>query len=183
MQRIPLTTYGGAVRDYAIVDDEDFAYLAQFRWHLLINRSGNAYASTVGYVDAEGRKRQVSMHRLLLGLQAGQLADHRDGDGLNNQRANLRLANRLQNSANAVRRCKRGSRYKGVGIRRQRDRFQAHLCINGVTQHLGTFASEEAAARAYDEAARIAFGEFACVNFPRPGERSAITGEIVRGAA
>ena len=50
---------------------------------------------------------------------------------------------------------------------------------NGKRKNLGYFLNESEAAQAYDNAARELFGDFAALNFPKTGERSAITGEII----
>ena len=85
--------------------------------------------------------------------------DHENGNGLDNRRENLRLATHSQNQRN--RRRTRDKVYKGT--RRNGKKWVAHIV-------LGTFASEEEAARAYDHAATLLYGEFARLNFP-PTER------------
>ena len=63
------------------------------------------------------------------------------------------------------------SGFKGVSFRKDRGKYRAYISINNRIKHLGYYDTPEDAARAYDEAARFYFAEFACVNFPRPGEQ------------
>jgi len=104
------------------------------------------------------------MHTLITGWAR---VDHADGDGLNNQRSNLREATSAQNAANSRPRTGGTSAFKGVcwvGGRRQC--WTAQIRINRGTRFLGYFSDEVAAARAYDAAAVAAWGPFARLNFP-----------------
>jgi hypothetical protein len=88
--------------------------------------------------------------------------DHRNHNGLDNRRSNLRLATGHQNQGN--RRPQGGSpRFKGVYL--SRSKWVAQIRFGGSKRYLGRFTVEEDAARAYDAAARLIFGEFACTNF------------------
>lgn len=106
------------------------------------------------------------MHRMLLGVTDHRVEiDHIDGDGLNNRRANLRTATRAQNARNMMK--SRGrSRFKGVDFHKLTNKWRARIVVNYVERFIGLFGAEEAAARAYDQAARKAFGKFARLNFP-----------------
>jgi hypothetical protein len=112
-----------------------------------------------GYAYREG----LAMHRLILGLSLGDpdQIDHINGDKLDNRRSNLRIATRSQNLANQQKsRGATSSRYKGVHWDRSKQKWRATIR----SQHLGCFASEEDAARAYNRAARQAWGEYAYLN-------------------
>lgn len=163
---IPLT-HG----QFAIVDDADVWIASVCSWYAELR--GRTW-----YVPGYLRGRKVRMHRLLMGASDEHEVDHFDGNGLNNQRRNLRMATVAQNQGNAVRRSD-SSGFKGVSrLRRSKSRWVAR-CRTGKTRtYIGSFSTPEDAARAYDDAARQKWGEFACVNFPRPGERSALTGKI-----
>jgi hypothetical protein len=153
MERIPLVNGRG----FALVDDGDVPLVSGYRWYLLD-------AGHTCYAMARPGHRTIYMHALIMG-ESG--PDHRDGDGLNNQRSNLRPATRTQQNAN--RRADLGgtSRYKGVGWHKASNRWRAYIKISGRYQGLGNFDAEADAARAYDAAAILAFGEFARLNFPR----------------
>lgn len=172
MKEIPLSNGG-----VALVDDEDYErVVAMGNWQRLTNRKG----IYVGRCIKQGNKRQryglLGLHRFILNPATREQVDHIDGDGLNNTRANLRIATAQQNMWNRRKHKVGHSIYKGVSrftsaIARP---WSASVCLNGSMKALGRFATEEAAAHAYDDAARKHFGEFARVNFPRDGEQSAI---------
>lgn len=103
----------------------------------------------------------LRMHCLISGYPR---TDHKDHNGLNNQRSNLRQATGQQNSANVSPHKGAASRYKGVTWAKQRSKWKAQIGVNGSTRGLGDFASEIQAAMAYDRAAIDTFGEFACTN-------------------
>jgi hypothetical protein len=93
------------------------------------------------------------MHRLIMGAGPGQRIDHRNGDGLDNRRSNLRPTTNALNQANR-RRIRSKSGFKGVSwdsTKRERP-WRAHITVNGRMKFLGAFATPEEAARAYDAA-------------------------------
>jgi hypothetical protein len=168
MKTIPLTQ--GMV---AVVDDEDYAALTRHNW--CVSKECRTYYAVRGPKPTEGEHgANIRMHRAILGVARGVYVDHRDGDGLNNQRHNLRVATDSQNQRNRKRR-RPGttSRHKGVSWDADRCRWQVFI-RDGVrqpdgkhkTRFLGRFDDEDAAGRAYDAAALAAFGEFAALNFP-----------------
>lgn len=152
-RRIPLT-HG----KFALVDASDFNLISAFPWRAVRVRH-TWYAET--YVKGA----REFMHRFLLCAAPGQRVDHRDGDGLNNRRQNLRPASSSLNQANR-RRVRSKSGYKGVSRDRARKArpWRASITVEQRFISLGRYATAEAAARAYDRAAREAFGEFACTN-------------------
>lgn len=161
MREIPLVNGKGV----ALVDDEDFDALNAFRWR----RHPHGYAITTPY------GRTIYMHRFVLGCFDGGEVDHLNGDKLDNQRANLRTCSRSENMHN-TRKSKAGrtSQYKGVSWSEKRKRWIARIDVNGKKKMVGSSQYEVAAAVAYDEAAREHHGEFARLNFPKDGERSAL---------
>lgn len=154
----------------AVIDAADFAKVSQHLWQAVTNRSGGVYARTT----IEGRS--LSLHRLILGVPESVNVDHKDGDGLNCRRSNMRSASQARNCQNQRLNRRSTSGYKGVSWQSDRRRWQAGIKINGKRIALGRFDTAEQAARAYDDAARRLFGEFACVNFPQGNERPARLG-------
>ena len=144
----------------AIVDDEDFERLSQYRWRY------NVYAKRSLPRAAGQPQKAMYLHREIMQPPAGMEVDHINGDRLDNRRSNLRVCTRAENQAN--RKAQAGSsRYKGVSLWKRHKRYAAGLSVDGKWQHLGWFDDEVAAARAYDEAAVRYRGEFARTNFPR----------------
>lgn len=158
-QMLPLTQ-GKA----ALVDDQDAALLGSWKWTYLPNgRSGYA----IRWEMCDGQRRTIYMHRQIMEAQPGYLVDHIDGDGLNNQRSNLRLATETQNHVNRAAPA-RAIPYRGVYAYPRNPGFpwKAQIKASRRGWYLGRYATQEEAARAYDRAALHFFGSFARLNFP-----------------
>ena len=103
------------------------------------------------------------MHRHILQPPVDLEVDHRDNDGLNNRRSNLRMATRSQNMTNK----EYGVGISGYrGVSRNGSRWRARVIHNNKEHHIGTFDTIEEAAKAYDQLAKELHGEFAMLNFP-----------------
>lgn len=162
MKTIPLTQ--GKV---ALVDDEDYEALSRFKWCASRGRSGKFYATRHGS-RRPGPRRSMRMHTVIACTPAGMYTDHIDGDGLNNQRSNLRICTNAENLANRGKQLSNSAGFKGVSryLKDKNNPWQAQIQKGGRRTHLGFFSTAEAAARAYDEAALKLHGEFAFLNFP-----------------
>jgi hypothetical protein len=162
-RKIPLTQ-----GQFAIVDEDDFKTLAGYKWYAM--KSGRSfYAQRMKYSKkAKTRQIPVQMHREILNAPEGALVDHINHNGLDNRRANLRLATAEQNSWN--RRKNPGnftSKYKGVSWNKLARKWQARIAHKQKWIVIGFFDDEQSAAKAYDKKAAELFGEFACLNFPK----------------
>ena len=143
----------------ALVDDEDYNILRQFKWNTTFV-NGNAYAMHSFIID--DKQKGISMHRFIMNVPDGLMVDHVDGNGLNNQKSNLRFCTKSQNAANS-RTDKVGiSKFKGVTKQKGRNSFTT-VC-NG--KYIGSFKTEIEAAEEYDKHAHEIFKEFARLNFP-----------------
>ena len=147
-----------------VIDDEDYEIVVNHRWRVAKKRDGRIYAW------ASIRGHDVYLHRLLLGAKSGEYGDHLDGDGLNNQRSNIRLATATQNAANRrkTQRARKSSRFKGVywwrhAALRSGGYWKAQLVVQGRVR-VKYAKTEDTAARLYNEMAREAFGPFARLN-------------------
>jgi hypothetical protein len=141
----------------ALVDDEDFEWLLRFKW-CLKGDYRTSYAHT--WIDGT----MITMHRLILQASRGEEVDHINGNGLDNQRGNLRLCVRTLNAKNRRKFTECSSRFKGVNWHKWRNRWATRIQKDHLQISLGYFLNEEDAARAYDNAATELFGEFALTN-------------------
>ncbi len=136
MQKIPLSN-----ERTALVDEADLVYLSQWKWSAGCF-NGRWYAFRNSRV-AEGLPRRiVLMHRVLC---SGKEIDHRDGDGLNNQRENLRSVSHAHNIFNQNR---KSTKVRGVRKRKDCNRWEAGITFNCRLQYLGLFATFEEALNA-----------------------------------
>jgi len=146
--------------EFALVDNADFPVLNKLTWTLSVSGK-RKYAVHNFYKD--GKNHLVAMHRFLLNAPKGKTIDHIDGDGLNNQRANLRVCTLAENLRNRKKPTING--YPYTGIQPMGRKWRAIIGHKGKTIHLGMFLTPEDAARAYDAAAKRLFGKFARLNF------------------
>jgi hypothetical protein len=113
------------------------------------------------------------LHRMIIDVPGGMMVDHINGNRLDNRRCNLRVCTNRQNCQNqTIARKDNTSGYKGVSYSRRHRKWRAWIAAgslrsNGTRKNvsLGYFADAADAARAYDAAARLHFGEFARCNF------------------
>lgn len=128
------------------VDDEDFEELDRYKWFAQPGYR-TFYAARFDY--STGVRLYIAMHRVILQAPTGSMIDHEDGDGLNNQKINIRFSNKSKNALN----CDRCINAKGVYYDRTRNRW--NLLRNEYHNkrwYLGTFLTEEQAINARREA-------------------------------
>jgi len=169
--RIPLTQGKSA-----LIDARDLPLVQPYRWRAHRHQATHLeqwYAVTTARVSQRQKIPFMFMHRLILRAPMGVEVDHRDHDGLNNTRENLRLSTRQQNLQNRRKDHRQIHPYKGVSfcpwnyLRGRRAKlWRAKIHHQGKNIYLGYFATMEGAALAYDHAAVELFGEYACLNFP-----------------
>lgn len=154
---------------YAMVDDADYEWLNQWNWYVQKNDT-TCYA--VRWDHTSGKPKHIRMHRVILELTDSNIeGDHKDHNGLNNQRNNLRATTKTQNRYNSNNKSNSSCKFKGVRqtVRKCRGRvykyWQGRIMKDGVSYNLGLFKSAEDAAKAYDAKAVSLFGEYANLNF------------------
>jgi len=107
------------------------------------------------------------MHREIIDVPDGFVADHINHNGLDNRKANLRIATPADNARNArYPKINTSSKYRGVWYNPKKKKWRATIGINNKRKQVGYFNKEIDAARAYDEAAKKYHREFAVLNFP-----------------
>lgn len=142
-----------------MVDDTDYDEVMKYKWY--VYKSKETY-----YVRGRQAKKQVHLHRYLLGLTNPKIQiDHRDHNGLNNQRDNLRIATNQQNQFNRqktklIKGMTPTSLYKGVSWKKSHKKWYAQIQTNGKTKHIGLFTDEYEAHLAYNSAAEKIQGEY-----------------------
>ena len=134
-----------------MVSDEDFERVSKIRWSFV-------YVKGCNYAVGNG----LLMHRFIMNCKG--IIDHKDGNGLNNQRDNLRIVTHTQNMHNSRKNKIGTSRYKGVWFRKELGSWSSQIMHNGKRYQVGTFKDEETAALAYNAKAKELFGEFAYLN-------------------
>ena len=144
MKTIPLSQ-----GQFAIVDDEDFEELNQFRWYAGWARNTHSFYAKRKLRWRNGKQVMELMHRRILGLERG---DKRHGDHLNhttldNRRSNLRIVTNQENQHN-----RRG---KGFSWNKQNKKYKARITVNGIERYLGLFDTPAEARAAYLEAKAV----------------------------
>lgn len=140
-----------------MVDDDIYAWAKHFKWQV-----GNK-----GHIFIQQHRQYIWLHRVIMDTPEDLLCDHIDRNTFNNLRSNLRNCTHSQNSMNKTSLPNRLG-YRGVGKdeRRKSKPYRAYIQAGGKRKSLGTYATAEEAAKAYDEGAKEVHGEFAILNFP-----------------
>lgn len=149
-----------------LVDDEDFEFLSQWKWQFHIGHSRHTgYARRSEYpLGRYGKQKLIWLHHIVMNVLTGFNVDHINGNGLDNQKVNLRICDNSQNQHNARLRKDNKSGYKGVSFYKTRQIWQVQITIKTKKIHVVYFENKETAALAYNAAAREYFGEFARLN-------------------
>lgn len=148
---------------FAMVDDEDYEAVNQFSWFA---EPCGKYWYAARNLPGPGQRRDW-MHRFILNAAIENMGDHKNGNGLDNQRHNLRECLRIHNQRNRRKQVNpTSSPFKGVSWHKKLGKWVAYIGTNNSRKFLGVFLYQDDAALAYDAAARDIHGEFACLNFP-----------------
>lgn len=148
--------------EFSTVDDS-FEFLSGIKWFKKIDKGYNCYAATRIRVGCH--LVTITMHRYIMCAKDGQIVDHINGDGLDNRTCNLRIVTNSQNMMNR-KRIKPGglSKYKGVTFLRRIKKWSGQISVNKNPIYIGVFNTEDEAALAYNELAKIYHKEYARLN-------------------
>jgi hypothetical protein len=157
MKQIPLTQ-----GKFALVDDEDYERLSQFKWFpIKIRNNYYAYRNKLKHDDFE----EISMHRMIMHPKKGLVVDHINHDSLDNRKCNLRNCTVAENNRNTTPRKHTSSTYLGVCFDVKRKLWLTQLTVEGCSINIGRFESEIEAAEAYDIAVLEYSKGFGYLNF------------------
>lgn len=146
-----------------IIDDEDYALVKPWKWQARYNDKSKTWYA-VREVRLKGKRVGLErMHREIMNAKPSEIVDHRDHNGLNNQKDNLRKCTTPSNSRNR-RISPHSSKYKGVYWSKKGKIWRAQICVNWKNMSLGSYSNEVEAALVYNEAAMKFFGEYALLN-------------------
>jgi hypothetical protein len=148
----------------AVIDAADVALVEAHNWCASVD-ANTVYAQRK---DCSGpKKRTVWLHRAIMGEPSGLKVDHKDGNGLNNRRYNLREATHAENMRNRRTNENNTSGFKGVYLNKQSEKWCAQIKLNGKNRQLGRFDTPEEAHAAYATASAKLHGEFAKLTFTK----------------
>jgi len=147
---------------YTQVDDEDYVELSKHKWSA---HGTHPHIYAVRVDTSNGGRVNLRMHRVITSAQKGFVVDHKDHNGLNNTRDNLRVCKQGDNCKNVSVHKNATSKYLGVYFDKVHRKYRAQIQINRKKIYMGLFKVEIDAAKAYDIKAKELFGEFANVNF------------------
>jgi len=147
-----------------IVDDEDYDELIKYNWHPKIYLKDN-----VCYAAMWNHGHPITMHIFIMKYHEhninNQDIDHKDHNGLNNKKENIRLCSHSTNQQNARKTGKQtSSKFKGVYFHSKRMKYHAKIRLNRKVFFIGSFDNEIEAALAYNQKAIEMFGNFVCLN-------------------
>lgn len=146
----------------SIIDQDDYDRISKSSWFVKKGR----YTCYAGTRDCH--KKTTSLHREVLNLKQGDpIIDHRNGNGLDNRKCNLRISTYEANNFNSRIRSDNISGYRGVSWHKGRKKWCAQISVNKKVIHGGYYSNPQAAAMAYDKLAIINRGEYAKLNFPK----------------
>lgn len=140
---------------FALVDDEDYKMLNQFRWYA--HKAKGIKSRKVFYVHRKKDKKTILMHRFILDAPKGFQVDHINGNGLDNRKSNLRIVTSRQNQQNRQVNCT--SKYPGVCWSLSAKKWMVDIKIKGKKKYLGYFKTEKEAFQAYKSAVHELTGE------------------------
>ena len=159
MKKIKLTQ-----GEYALVDDEDYDKFSKIKWYVFRACPTLNYAMC-SKKQQNGKFRNFNMSReVMMNVPKGMVVDHIDGNGLNNQKKNLRIATTSQNGMNRKDNCNNTSGHRGVCYNKKNKKWQAQTMSMGKPVYLGMYDDILEAAKAYKEYAKKNYKQYRRIN-------------------
>lgn len=145
----------------ALVDDADYLYINQFKWFAKQHTKGGVWYATRGR-RVSGKRVEDKMETFIIQVPNGMIIDHKDGNGLNNKKDNLRASTRSENARN----CKTygRSKYTCVSWSETHQVWVVRVTMDGKRKFIGTFKNELEAAIIANISMRKYYGKFARLN-------------------
>lgn len=128
----------------SLVDDEYYEELSKYKWYA--NKNKNTFYAMRNQI-INGKSKTIMMHRQITNNNSNFVTDHIDGNGLNNQKSNLRIVTNRQNSQNRKNIIK-SSKYVGVYWDKISNKWKSQIRINKKI-YIGSFDTELEAHNAY----------------------------------
>ena len=146
---------------YALVDDEDYEELSQYKWYFHKGKNDNRADYTKRYQHKNNKATIISMHRAIMKPPKGMVVDHINGNGLDNRKKNLRVCTNAENCRNAKKPKNNKSGHTGIFWRKEDKGWQVNICVNYKQKYLGVYKKPEDAIRVRKAAEKQFFGEYA----------------------
>jgi hypothetical protein len=144
------------------INDEDYGLIKAHKWRLL-KQPLKEYAIT--NIKKGGKICTLRMHILIMGKRKGKEIDHKNGNGLDNRRVNLRFLTHRQNMHNMKPFKTNTTGYRGVSLDSNgKGNYASYIHVNNKKIYLGNFKDKKDAAKAYNIAARKYHGKYAFQN-------------------
>lgn len=148
----------------ALVDDEDYEYLSQWKWHAYYNKETKSFYAKhtqTYYVDGVRKQKSIYMNRLVMNTPKGMKCDHKNHDTLNNQKDNLRNVTDSQNSMNRKSATSLNKSTGVLGVEMHSTGYRAHITINKRRKYFPVRRSIDEAIQDRRQAEQKYYGEFA----------------------
>ncbi len=143
---------------YATIDLQDYERVSKYKWTAL-QTEWTVYARRT-WRGPEGKQHSMYLHRFIMEAEKGVEVDHRDGDGRNCTKANMRMATKANNAQNQKKKKSNTSGTKGVGFHKPTGKWQAYIGYERIQKHLGFYATKEEAIAVRRAAAHLLHADF-----------------------
>lgn len=145
-----------------IVDEEDYLLTLKYKWCAWYNKSSKSFYAKAYAITESGKKSVITLHRYLTKASGRpQCVDHINGNTLDNRQNNLRVCSPAENNKNRTKpHPKSTSGYRGVCWVKSKNKYKAYISLNNKHKHLGYYNNPEDAARAFNKAAIVVYGDF-----------------------